>query len=86
MSKKYFYSFHTQKQAKEIYRRLAKELHPDIEGGSQEDFKELSRQYQQFLKIKDINSFEELINSFEEEYPEEVNLFNSIIGFIKKHK
>jgi len=44
-------------EAKKVYRELAKELHPDV-GGSTEDFKILNEVYNQFLEfgLKDSES------------------------------
>lgn len=61
----YFYDCSNEKQAKEKYRRLSKELHPD-KGGSHEKMINLQQQYDKFLK--EIASSNKEYNYFDEEY------------------
>jgi curved DNA-binding protein CbpA len=62
---KYFYDCIDEKQAKEKYRKLSKELHPD-KGGSHEKMIDLQQQYDKFLK--EINNTNEFRKIYEENY------------------
>lgn len=45
----YFKNIRSKEQAKKIYKEFAKKLHPDA-GGNNQDFQNLTEQYQNFLK------------------------------------
>ncbi len=50
MNNNYFKNARNESDAKDIYRRLSKELHPDKQNGSEEQFKEMASQYASYLK------------------------------------
>lgn len=57
--KKYFDNVHTAEEAKELYRRLVKQLHPDC-GGNAEDFVSMQNEFESVWKIlKDVHTSKE---------------------------
>ena len=51
----------TPEEAKSRYKKLAKELHPDMKDGSTEAFQEMEKQYREFIT----QSLNEKMNEFE---------------------
>ena len=94
MSQQYFKGIKSQEEGKELFRKLCKKYHPDKVGGSEEEFKELYRQYvqfqqefqQEFQQNKEPQPMEEFLISLQEQYPEEYNLTKSVLGLIFKYK
>ncbi len=94
MSQQFFKGIKSQEEGKELFRKLCKKYHPDKVGGSEEEFKELYRQYvefqQQFQKEASQNkeppSMEEFLISLQEQYLEEYNLTKSVLRLIFKYK
>jgi len=97
----YFEHCKTPEEAKSHYKKLAKELHPDMAGGSKEAFQEMEEQYRAFLtssftekqkEYSNISQFTSYITDFFNDNPELMqiivkSLFKSdaISGFIKKN-
>lgn len=53
MSQRYFKNCQSPQEAKKLFKELSKKLHPDKEGGSEEAFKEMLNQYEQFQRGED---------------------------------
>ena len=97
----YFEHCKTPEEAKSLYKKLAKELHPDMAGGKKEPFQKMEEQYRTFLsssfsemqkEYSNISQFTSYITDFFKDNPELMqvivkSLFKSdmISGFIKNN-
>jgi len=57
----YFSNCKTPEEAKSLYKKLAKELHPDTKNGNTEAFQGMEQQYREFLT----HSLSDRMNEFE---------------------
>ena len=78
---KYFKDCHTCEDVKQLYKKLAKKLHPDC-GGNAEEFKKMSAEYEKaFECYKNIHVNAEG-ETYEKETAETPNIFKDIIDKI----
>ena len=98
---KYFIDCKNIEEAKSLYKKLAKELHPDMKSGSKEAFQEMEAEYRDFLattikeKQKDFfdkTEFANYLKNFFNDNPELMQVVlksivesDSIKKFIKKN-
>ena len=72
---KYFIKCKTPEEAKMLYRKLARELHPDMKGGNKEAFQEMENQYRDFLATS--------LNEKQKEYTNKIDFINYLKTFFK---
>lgn len=85
---KYFKNCKTIEEAKLLYKKLAKEFHPDMKGGSKEVFQEMESEYRNFLatsikeKQKDFFDKTEFVNYLKDFFKDNPELMQVVIKSI----
>lgn len=72
---KHFTNCKTPEEAKTLYRKLARELHPDMKSGNKEAFQEMKKQYRDFLATS--------LSEKQKEYTNKIDFINYLKTFFK---
>ncbi|MFA6924687.1 MAG: hypothetical protein WC223_10610 [Bacteroidales bacterium] len=74
---KYFTNCKTPEEAKMLYRKLARELHPDMKSGNKEAFQEMEQQYRNFIA--------ESLSEKQKQYTNKTDFINYLKIFFKEN-